>query len=326
MKYIEVTIYTTKHGLDPLTCILTDMGIAGFVVEDAADVAELMNKKNDYDWDYVDPSVLQQAEREESITFYLEESEISGLTEAGEQGKQPTLREIEAVLAELRRTRPDFGNLRMEANGVDDGDWKDQWKAYFKPKKITDRLTVMPTWESYEGAEDELIIQIDPGMAFGTGTHETSSLCLRLLEKYLVSGQDTVLDVGCGSGILSIAAALLEAKTVKGIEIDPLAVEVAKENVELNGLTDRISVVQGDLTKGLDDRVDLVVANLMADLVILLSADVAKHLKDKGLYISSGILVEKRDLVKDAIQKSGFMVVEILEDGEWCAIVAQKVD
>ena len=213
----------------------------------------------------------------------------------------------------------DLGRLVCESKRVDDTDWKDNWKAYFKPARITERITVKPTWETYERqADNELIIEIDPGMAFGTGTHETTSCCLRLLEKYIKPG-DAVLDVGAGSGILSIAAHLLGAGEVLGVDIDPEAVRVGRENVDRNGLADAIDIVQGDLTKGVDFCADLAVANLMADLVKLLSKDVSKHIKPGGIYISSGILAELADEVAAAIQARDF---EILFDGEWGAIAA----
>ncbi|MBR0596333.1 50S ribosomal protein L11 methyltransferase [Sinanaerobacter chloroacetimidivorans] len=325
MKYIEVTIYTTKEGIDPLTCILMDMGIAGFTISDAADFAEFLNKKNSYDWDYVDESLMHLSEVETSITFYLEEGkEETGTEDMSGPGNLLLLSRLHQELEELKRREGDFGRLHIETRLVDDEDWKDKWKEYFKPARITDRITVKPTWEPYEGSENELIISLDPGMAFGTGTHPTTSLCIKLLEKYLETGKDAVLDVGCGSGILAIAAALLGAKEVKGVEIDPQAVQVARENIRLNGLESSLEVLEGDLTKGLNYQAELVVANLMADLVMMLSEDVAKHLKGKSIYISSGILIEKKDVVADAIQKCGFSILEIMEEGEWCAIAAQK--
>lgn len=305
MRYIEVKIYTTQEGIDPLTCILMDMGIAGFAIEDAGDFRDLMNKKNSYDWDYVDESLMELAEVETNITFYLEDSsENNGLMK---------------VLQE----NPDLANLRIVSKIVDDEDWKDNWKEYFKPAKITDRIVIKPTWEAYDSQENELVIEIDPGMAFGTGTHPTTSLCIRLLEKYIEPGKDAVLDVGCGSGILSIAAALLGAEDILAVDIDPVAVAVSKENIELNGLAAKVQIKEGDLTKGLNVKADIVVANLMADLVIMLSKDVAGHLKGKGIYISSGILIEKQAEVAAAIRECGFKIIEIQEEGEWCAIAAQ---
>jgi ribosomal protein L11 methyltransferase len=302
MRYIEVKIYTTQEGIDPLTCILMDMGIAGFAIEDARDFQDLMNKKNDYDWDYIDESLMELEHVRTSVTFYLE------ATKSGSE-----------ILEQLQ---DQFGS-DLVWKAVEDSDWKDNWKEYFKPAKITERIVIKPTWEAYEKTGDELVIEIDPGMAFGTGTHPTTSLCVKLLERYLEPEKDTVLDVGCGSGILSIASALLGAKAVLAVDIDPVAVGVSKENVELNGLSSKIRVMEGDLTKGLREKADVVVANLMADLVMMLSKDVASHLKGKSIYISSGILIEKQEEVVAAIEECGFRILDILEEGEWCAIAAQ---
>ncbi|MBQ9973020.1 MAG: 50S ribosomal protein L11 methyltransferase, partial [Firmicutes bacterium] len=167
------------------------------------------------------------------------------------------------------------------------------------------------------------VIEIDPGMAFGTGTHETTSLCLELIEKYIKEG-DTLLDVGCGSGILAIAAGLLGASDVLGIEIDPVAVEIGNENVALNNLSDKIKVIYGDLTKGVDYKADIVAANLMADLVKMLSPSVPAHLREGGIYISSGILAVLAEEVSAVIEESGFEIVEIMVKGEWCAIAARQ--
>ena len=300
MKYIEVKIYTSQEGIDPLTCILMDMGIAGFAIEDARDFQDLMDKKNSYDWDYIDESLMELEHVRTSVTFYLEDTA---------DGR--------SLLEQLR------GEYELVWKPVEDSDWKDNWKEYFKPAKITDRIVIKPTWEDYEKSEGELVIEIDPGMAFGTGTHPTTSLCVKLLEKYIEPEKDSVLDVGCGSGILAIASALLGAREILAVDIDPVAVEVSKENMELNQLSDKIRVMEGDLTKGLNEKTDIVVANLMADLVMMLSKDVAAHLKGKSIYISSGILIEKQAEVVAAIEECGFRILDILEEGEWCAIAAQ---
>ena len=220
----------------------------------------------------------------------------------------------------------DFGPLTVTTSLHDDSEWKDNWKEYFKPSRVSDRILVCPTWENYELSEEEekagvRILKIDPGMAFGTGTHETTSLCLKAMEKYIKPG-DHVLDVGCGSGILSIAADLLGAGDVLGIEIDPVAVDVSRENLELNSCGPNVRVIEGDLTKGVDYKADIVVANLMADLVEMLSPDVRRHMKPGAKYISSGIIDEKEDEVRNAIEACGFTIEEVCADGMWRAIIA----
>ncbi len=319
MRYFEIKIKTTQDEIDLLTCILMDMGIAGFVIDDARDFRELLNKKNPHDWDYIDENLYQMENLKTGITFYLEETE---------EGKR-ILKKLQEKINELINVVPDTGNnvdfsqLRMNWQIVDDADWKDKWKEYFKPVKLTERIVVKPTWEAYEAEQDELIIEIDPGMAFGTGTHPTTFLCIQLLEKYIEKGKDTVLDIGCGSGILSITAALLGASDILAVDIDPIAVKVTKDNTEINNLSSKVRVIEGDLTRGLNLKADIAVANLMADLVILLSKDIPRHLKGKGIYISSGILIEKKEQVVSAMKERGFQILDILEEGEWCAIAAQ---
>jgi len=322
MKYIEATIYTSIYGIEPVTELLDSMDVTGVVIENPEDVDQLMEKKNSYDWDYVDPSVLSLRDREPNVRFYLEDSK-----EGYKKLEEIRIRTMMLKGQEYEGNLPagqTLGRMYLEEVVVDDSDWKDNWKEYFKVARITDRLVIKPSWEEYEPENPEdLIIEIDPGMAFGTGTHATTSLCLKLTEKYLKPG-DAVLDVGCGSGILSIAAALLGAGCVLGVDIDPVAVPIARENVALNGLSDRIEIREGDLTKGLDFQGNLVLGNLMADLVMMLSDDVAAHLKEEGLFISSGILTEKKDQVAKHMESRGFEILEVLEQDEWCAIAAKR--
>lgn len=316
MQYFEIKVFTSQMGLDVVGGILDDLGVAGFIIEDPETVKELLRKENEYDWDYVDESVLELENAEASLTFYLEP------TQEDKVRLESFKDQLNALRSSDREKR--LGRLVIAVTEVCDADWKDNWKAYFKPSHISERIVVKPSWEDYEKqSAEELVIEIDPGMAFGTGTHPTTTLCVRLLEKYIQSPDEVVLDVGCGSGILSMAAALLGIRKIKGVEIDPVAVDVAKENVALNHLSGQIEVLQGDLTKGLDFKADIVVANLMADLVMMLSKDVSRHLQGRKIYISSGILIEKQKQVAEAIVSAGFEILEIAEEGEWCAIAAR---
>ena len=323
MKYIEFRVRASRQGVEQLTALFMARGIDSICVDDPADIQDILDKKNEYDWDYINDDLKQDLEKEPTVSVYFEDTpenreKIQELKIAVMMLKS---KELEGVFG----WDVDFGRLYAEAVPVDDEDWKDKWKENFKPTKITEKLVVKPTWEEYQAADGEVVLQIDPGMAFGTGTHETTSLCLKLLEKYL--GDDpagkTVLDVGCGSGILSIAAALLGCREVTGIEIDEDAVNVAGENVALNEVADAVKIMQGDLVKGIDVKADIIVANLMADIVMMLAESAKEHLADGGVFISSGILVEKRDKVAEAVKAAGFEIVEIAEDGEWCAIVAR---
>ena len=328
MNYTEIKISVTSEGIEALLNALSRYGIDDAVIEDPEDIRELMEKKHSYEWDYVDEEVAKQITAEPAVLLYLEE---------GQEG-QNRMKLINQALADLKKEasegnlisingkvlkQEDLGSLTYSKKLILEEDWKDKWKEYFRPAKVTDRIVVKPTWETYEKkSPDELIIEIDPGMAFGTGTHETTTMCMQLLEKY--AGEDSsVLDVGTGSGILAIAAGLLGIKEVLGVDIDPIAVEVARENVKLNHMSNMVNIQQGDLTKGIDFKADVVLGNLMADLVMMLSADVAKHMKENGVFISSGILSEKKELVADTIKSKGFEILEIREKGGWCAIAAR---
>lgn len=321
MRYLEIGIETQRAGIELILSALMKLGITDAVVEDPADIDDLLQKEKGYEWDYIDDSVLELKNETPRVTVYLNDDA------AGHQ-------QAEAICAAMRALKAqaaggsfgsglDVGSLETKISSEDDSAWKDNWKAYFKPAKVSKTIVVKPTWEAYEAQADEKIIEIDPGMAFGTGTHETTSLCIRLMEDYLAPGEK-VLDVGCGSGILSIAGALLGASEVLGVEIDPDAVAIAKENIALNHVDGVASAQYGDLTKGIDFQADVIVANLMADLVVMLSKDVAKHLRPGGRYISSGILVEKMPEVVDAMRALGFAILEVKEDGMWCAIVAKR--
>lgn len=323
MKYIEFKVHASRQGIEQVTAMYMKNGITDVSIDDPADMEDILNNKNEYGWDYIDDELKENLDREPTISCFFEDT-----PETRDKVQQLKLlimmlksKEMEGVFG----WDADLGRLYGEAIYIDDEDWKDKWKENFKPTRITERLTVKPTWEEYSPKESELVIEIDPGMAFGTGTHETTSLCMKLMEKYL--GEDaagkSVLDIGCGSGILSIGAALLGSSDVLGVEIDEDAVRVASENILLNNVSDRASAVRGDLTEGIDFKADIILANLMADLVMKLAEDAAGHLKNGGIFISSGILTEKRDAVVKAIKNAGFDIVEVAEDGEWCAIAAR---
>lgn len=320
MNYLEINIETSAAGIEPVVSALLNLGITDTVVEDPRDIEDLMDKKQTYDWDYLDDSILEKMKDSPKVTVYLEDTEEN---RALAEQIVPAMEELKNQAKDgVFGACADFGSLKVTRKAEDDTAWKDKWKEYFKPAKIAENIVVKPTWESYEKQPYEKVIEIDPGMAFGTGTHETTSLCVKMLEKYQKEG-DKVLDVGCGSGILSIAAALLGAGDVLGVDIDPVAVEVAAENIALNGVSDAAKAQYGDLTKGIDYKADIVVANLMADLVMMLSEDAAKHMQPGGLFISSGILVEKEVQVVEHLRGQGFGIVEVREDGGWCCIVCR---
>lgn len=323
MKYIEFKVRASRQGVEQVTALFMSKGITSVSINDPEDINDIMSQENAYKWDYVEDKLKDNLDREPSISAYFEDTPEN--REFVQQLKISVMMLKSRELEGLYGWDVDFGRLYAEDIIVDDEDWKDKWKEHFKPTHITDSLVVKPTWEEYEPAEGETVIQIDPGMAFGTGTHETTSLCMKLLEKYLGDSpqEKKVMDIGCGSGILSVAAALMGSGRVMGVEIDKDAVEVANENVKLNHVEDTVTVKQGNLTDGADFKADIIVANLMADLVVKLASGARSHLNKDGIYISSGILLEKKEQVAEAVKAAGFEIMEITEDGEWCAIAAK---
>jgi ribosomal protein L11 methyltransferase len=320
MKYLEITLHTLDSGLDALTEFLEKRGIEGTWIESTAVMDEILEKKNSYDWDYIDDSLLNLREVESRIKFYLEDSLAARLL----------LKEIKLDLMKLKSDElyielgPEIqlGRLYLEEKLVDDESWKENWSEHFKRVQLTDSLEVKSTLAYPDAIPDSHTIVLDPGMAFGTGTHETTALCAILMDKYQCKGK-IVLDIGCGSGILSIAAARLGSQQVIGVDIDPIAVDTAHENVRRNQCTEWITILEGDLTKGLDLKAQIVVANLVAQVIIELAASVKPCLAIGGIFISSGILLEKKAAVISALNQQGFEIIEILEKGDWCAIAAK---
>ena len=213
----------------------------------------------------------------------------------------------------------------MDINGVNEEDWATSWKAYYKPVHIGEKMVIVPMWEKYEKKDHEIIVRMDPGMAFGTGTHETTRLVVGLLEKYTTKGC-RMLDVGTGSGILAICAAKLGAGECKAYDIDPVAVRVAKENVKDNNC-DNIECDTSDLLYGVDlsgGQYDLVCANIVADIIIRMTPDIGRYMKDDAILIASGIITERADEVVDAVVAHGLRIKERLTANGWCALVIEK--
>lgn len=320
MKYFEIAIHTTDDGIEILTDFLEERGINGTWVESKGVTQEMLEKKNPYDWDYIDEALLHQEDDEAVLTFYLDENPQS----------ESLLSQIKIDLMKLKSDEMygeldpalKLGRLYLERREIDDESWRQNWAEHFNQVQLTGSLSVKSRIAFPDSRGDNHTIILDPGMAFGTGTHETTALCAVLMEKYGCKDK-TVLDIGCGSGILSIAAARMGSTQVIGVDIDPIAVTVAEENVSNNDCTKRVAVREGDLTKGLDIKAELVVANLVAEATIHLAAHVRKNMRKDGIFISSGILLEKENDVVSALTAAGFEIIEIMEKGDWCAIAAK---
>ena len=312
MKWTEVLIKVDPQAVEAVTDILYGLGAQGVAIDEPVDVQKL--REDELYWDYIDEKLLENDTEETKIMAYFSEEETN-------------LPEKIAVIKEKIRNLTEFGlsigSGTVELSNVNQEDWESAWKQYFKPVHVTDRIVVKPEWEEYSPQEGEIVIEIDPGMAFGTGTHETTSMCINQIEKNLKAG-DRVIDIGSGSGILSMASVLLGAEKATGVDLDPVAVRVALENVELNNLQDRIEILHGNLTDVIREKADIVVANIMADIILILLEDVREFIKDDGLFISSGIIQEKRAAVEARLLEKNFSIVEVETKGEWCAITAQK--
>ncbi|KPI51050.1 ribosomal protein L11 methyltransferase [Clostridioides difficile] len=310
-NWIEVTIKTTTEAVEPITNILYEQGAGGAVIEDPKDF--LFQKKNELDWDYVEEEVFKKNEEDDVLikTYVSEEKNVMEFVEI-----------IKQKVLGLKDFGIDIGEGSVSLDQVNEADWANAWKAYYKPTKVGQRVVVKPTWEDYAIQDGDLIIELDPGMAFGTGTHETTSMCIRELEKY-VNKDSKVFDIGCGSGILAIAAAKLGAKEVVAVDLDEVAVKVAKENVLENKVEENVSVMHGNLTDVIKDKADVIVANIIADIIKILAKDVQNFMKEDAIFIPSGIILDKVEEVKESLIENGFEIVEVQKLGEWSAIVSK---
>ncbi len=311
MKWSEIAIHTTHEATEAVANIFHEAGSSGVIIEDSAEPdrerEDLFGEIYDLDKDkFPSDGVIVKA--------YLPMN--SFLME--------TMKDIERLIAELPTYGLNVGRNEIKTSEVDDEDWATAWKKYYHPVKISGRFTIVPTWEDYEPVDsDELIIELDPGMAFGTGTHPTTVLCMQALEKY-VKKDDVVVDVGTGSGVLSIGAAMLGAKSVQALDLDLVAVTVAKENIELNKVSNMIEVTHGNLLDSVKIQPNIIIANILAEVIMSFSADAAKLLPADGLFIVSGIIGDKRDIVKKDLIEKGFEIIESVLMEDWVAIIAKK--
>lgn len=314
MKWYEIRVNTTDEASDAVSEMLTSMGAGGVAIKDPFDIRKELLKPNTLD--YADDEFLASLGDEVIIAAYFQDGlEITDLLKKVNDG----LKNISQFL--------DVGKGFEGYGEVDDEDWSTSWKKYYKPFKLTDRIVIKPTWEEYNAQSRDIIVEMDPGMAFGTGTHETTQMCSILLDKYM-RDECEVLDVGCGTGILSIIAAKLGAKKVKAIDIDEVAVKVANENIAINKESSKINAFRGVLTDiHIDEqKYDIIVANIIANVIIDLSSFIPYYLKMDSLFITSGIIKERKQEVLDACSKNGMLCIETLEMGEWVAMVFKCQD
>lgn len=311
MKWSEITIHTTNEAIEPISNILHEAGASGVVIEDPFDLikeredrfGEIYQLNPD---DYPEEGVLVKA--------YLPINSFLG----------ETVEEIKEAINNLILFNIDIGLNKVSIMEVNEEEWATAWKKYYHPVKISEKFTIVPTWEDYSPVHsDELIIELDPGMAFGTGTHPTTVLCIQALERIVKKG-DSVIDVGTGSGVLSIAAAMLQAKSVLALDLDEVAVQSAKLNLKLNKVHETAYVQQNNLLDGITQESDVIVANILAEVIVRFTDDVYRLLKEDGYFIASGIILQKKEEVKAAIIASGLEIVETVQMEDWISITAKK--
>jgi len=322
MKWYELTIHTTEIAQEMISNFLHEHGAGGVSIEESGN----LNRPRDTRLGQWYDQPLNDIPEGQAIIkgYFTEETNMDQL-----------ITDLKPRIAELHDFNIDPGDVTFDYIEVDDSTWATAWKDYFHPIKISDKLTIKPTWEQYEAAEDELIIELDPGMAFGTGTHPTTALCLRTLEQ-VIKGNETVIDVGTGSGVLAIGACLLGANRVLALDLDPIAVSSATENIALNHLSDKVEVHLSDLLGVVTNRegqtdeltvkppVDIVVANILAEVILLFIDDVYQALKPGGTYIASGIWKNKEEVVEQALIAAGFTVEAKHREEDWIAFVSKR--
>lgn len=312
MKWCEISIQTSHEAVELIAEIFRDLGASGVVIEDPELVNDYITSGK---WDYTDIPIAKETEVVVEKAYLPVNGELEGRIQTLQQ-------EIKALESRGVNTAPAV----LTTAELQDEDWSDTWKQYFHTEKPGERVVIKPTWEEYAPQGDEVVIELDPGAAFGTGTHATTSMCIRQLEKLVKPGM-TVFDVGTGSGILSIISAKLGAKNIQAVDYDDSVLKIVEENLEQNNVQDIISVAQSDLMQNVHGKAELVIANIIADIIIRLFDQLDEHLEQGGTLLTSGIIEDRIEDVLAAAEKHSYGVVERLENKGWaCITFKRKVD
>ena len=313
MDWMQIRVLTTTQAADMISELLMEAGSEGTMIEDRNDVAA--NQRPEGRWDILDASLAEKIGDDVKVTGYY----------AADEKLSDTIASVRAAVERVRAMKLDFpvGKLEVQTESLTGEDWGESWKKYFRPIRLSEHIVVRPGWTEDGAADGDKVIRIDPGMAFGTGAHETTGMCAELIEKYVRPG-DTVIDIGTGTGILAMAAAHMGAGRVLATDLDPVAVRVAEENIADNGFADVIEARCGDLLEVVDESGDVVIANIIADVTIGLAAPVRARIKDGGLFICSGIALERREEVRAALLDAGYEITDEPFRTEWAAFAARK--
>ena len=320
-NFYQVDIYTSSEAIDGITGALQDYGVTGFIIKDGADFEDFLADKN-ANWDYVDDSLMALKNAEPCITVYVHENA---------QGRE-TLEAIRALVESYKAKNSDgfYGNIRMELANVKEEDWANNWKQYYKPFRIGKSLVIKPSWEQVEPKAGDKILEIDPASTFGTGQHHTTKMVMETLET-VIKGGERVLDLGCGSGILSIAALLLGAENVTVCDIFENAVKTASENIEKNNFTvEKYRAFCGDIISNsalrgkIGGGFNVICANIVADVIIGMSGLFADFLAEGGVLIVSGIIDERLDEVLEALSENGWKKVSALNEEGWNCVLLSR--
>ncbi|WP_312651071.1 50S ribosomal protein L11 methyltransferase [Proteiniclasticum sp.] len=305
----EIKIVLKEEDLEYIQGVLYTMDVKGVSIEDPSDI--LGREQGPLTWDFADINIFEYGKDKAVVKAYFNI----------DVNVEEIIREIHEKIENAKALGVDFGSYEIFSEEVNEKDWANEWKKYYKPIKVGEKFVVKPLWEEYEAKGDEIILHMDPGMAFGTGTHETTRMCLEAIEDYMK--QDTrVFDIGTGSGILAIGASKLGAKDVVGVDLDIVAVDSAKENVGYNKL-DNVEILHGNLMDVVHGTADIIVANIIAEIILVLIDDVKKMINENGVFISSGIIREKEAMVTQALLEKGFSIIEVRREGEWVCIVSE---
>lgn len=321
MDWIKVTVYTTTAGIEPVSGRLMQLGITGIVIEDESEFNEFLEETKDT-WDYVDEDLVKAMSGETRVIAYVSD-DISG---------RELLAAIRGSVAELKSMEDSeaYGRLAVEIEGTKSEDWANAWKQYFHTMEIGEKILVKPEWEELKEPTDRVVFNINPGMSFGTGSHETTQLCLSQLEKYVTPGCK-MLDLGCGSGILSVVSLLLGAEEAVAVDIDPNCIDAAYENSDMNGIPrEKYTVLSGNVVTDSDVKkiiskykYEVVAANIVADVIISLAPAAREYMKEDGVFITSGIIDGRQDEVKEALQAAGFTIADMQRRKDWWSIVCK---